>query len=121
MDPSRLVAVVLKSGRVLQRFLGGAVQQHLVVLHLKRIGGDDDILGSHAEKAADRENRVGDFTFRRDDQIVDAADGFAGIIDDGAADDLRRPVAGGKRRRIDLGQSHGLRSALGESLRRGQA
>src|SRR4029077_19977291 len=67
---------------------------------------------AHAEKAADREHGIWVLSVGAHEEVVDLTDGFVVIVDNAAADDLRRAIAGSQLLHIDLGELHGLRRDL---------
>ena len=50
--------------------------------------------------------------FAADEEVVNRADGFVGIVDDAAANDLGRAIAGRQLLHIDFDELYRLRRAL---------
>jgi len=84
----------------------------LLSAKVRLIVTDDHQVGAHAQKAADRQNRVWLLAVACYKEIVNLADRFFRIVDDATTDDFGRPIAVGHLLHIDLGDLYRLWNAL---------
>src|ERR1700732_2792187 len=67
---------------------------------------------AHAQEAADREYGIRLLAVGADEEVVNLADRFVGIVDNAAADDLRRAIASRQRFHINLDEFDRLLRSL---------
>src|SRR3984893_584322 len=93
-------------------FLGAARQCHLFVGESQRLVRDDNQASAHAQEAADRQHCIWLLAVAADEEGVARTDGFVGIVDDAAANDLGRAITGRQLLHIDFDEFYRLRRAL---------
>src|SRR5205085_10037802 len=103
-----LLAGVFEFGQHFQSFLGAAWQYQLFIYEFQVVVRKRNQVIAHAEEAADRQHGKRLLSVCADEEIVDLADGFIGIVDNAGADDLGRAIASRELLYIDLGELHGL-------------
>jgi hypothetical protein len=103
---------VLEFRQRLEPFLGAARQSHLLVGELQGVVRNDNQASSHTQEATYRQNGIRLLAVKAHQEIANLTNGFVGIVDDIAANDLGRAIAGGQFLYIDLGEIYRLRRAL---------
>src|SRR5512132_2017067 len=95
-----LLRRILELGQRLERVLRTTRQHHSVAGDLQAAEWHDDQMLAHAEEAAHRQHGEQNLIARLDEEIVHVADLLVGVVDDGAADDLRRAIS--RRQFLDI-------------------